>query len=105
MPFDRKRLGRLDGFPSEVACFCKCSHFISLGRECSYSVTKFPDKELIVGAIANRLELAHIDIVLFDERLDLARAPSRALKGRIKPIVQRLRLQPLSRGAARLALV
>jgi len=55
--------------------------------------------------VLDRLELRHVDAVLADERLDLARASPRILIRGKEPVVKRMGFQPLVQRAARLALI
>jgi hypothetical protein len=54
------------------------------------SVEKFCER-----AIFDRLELAHVDVVLADKWLDFTRTPVRVFIGGIEPVEQWLRLDPL----------
>ena len=56
-------------------------------------------------SIAQRLDLGHVDLILADERLNLARTQARVLIESVEPVIDRLRLDPLRKGALRLALV
>ena len=58
-----------------------------------------PEYLMILGAVRYRLELGHVDMVLGDERLNLATTPPAVLIRSDQPIVQPAGLQPLGQGA------
>jgi hypothetical protein len=61
----------------------RCGSWQELGSE--LSVEKFCER-----AILDRLEFAHVDVVLADEWLDLTRTPACVLLGGIELVEQRL---------------
>src|SRR6059058_4359235 len=96
MAFDGKLLFGAQSLPGEVARFREGAHLTGsrgklANRRPEASVEKFGERTIL-----ERLELAHIDMVLADERLDLARATLRVLIGGVEPVIERLRFDPLS---------
>src|SRR5436190_5102900 len=101
MAFDWKLLINCKLIPTKVVRFGKTAHFGLLRWKSTDPLAKFPGEEVCVRPIDHWLELAHVDVVSFNERLDFTRASPAVLDGRDHPIKDGLRFQPGRRGAAR----
>ena len=96
---------RVDFVPPEIAGLGKCRHLVGRTNEQPHVRQKFSIEELGKRAISHWLELAHVDVMLFDEGLYLSRTTARVLIERNQPIIERFRFEPLREGTARLALI
>src|SRR5262245_762848 len=105
MALYRKTLIRSQFVPGKIARFGKGTELIGISRKRAYAGAEASVKEVGNRVIIDRLELAHVDAMPTDERLDLTRAAGRALVSGVEPIIKRQRLDPLNQRAAGLALV
>src|SRR4051794_15557216 len=105
MTLDGEFLSWQQLFPREVTCFTERSHTAGVGWEATDAGAKRPFKELGISPVRARLELGHVYVVLFDERLDFSRARAGVLIGGDKPVVSRMRLKPVSQGTAWVAVI
>ena len=91
--------------PGKVARFGERSHLLRSSRKLAQSRPKFTPEKVGERPEYLRLEFRHIDPVLCNEGLDLARAPGAVLVGRNEPVIKASRRQPLGEGPPGAAIV
>ena len=96
---------RLELFPPKILRLSKGGELFRSSSEGPRSGLEFAIEEVGKTAIDYRLEFAHIDIVLADERRDLFGAAGAILVGGKEPVIERLGLQPLIERATRASFV
>src|ERR1043166_5795844 len=102
---DRKLLLGLNSLPAEITRLGKGREDVRIGCEGPRVRQKLAVEEFGIRSIRHRLELAHVDAVPLDERLDVLPAVAGLLIERDRAVIDGRRLEPLAQRTARPRLI